>query len=296
MNLNKLAVIFGVAVLLLLGAMPAAAQAPWSSVIWINFSDNDVATDTGTVFFGTGSSATYCLDSLNPTIKEIQGPPAGPGFDVRFKNIPSRSSFTCYDQGLLRYDFINPQPLDTFQIAMKNDGATSATWTLRWGSAAYLAARCDSIKLTIPTIGTIDMKTIDSTQILAPGDNGIAFVRVFIWNPKIIDAVQEPKSTLPNAFVLHQNYPNPFNPTTTITFDIARASTVEIGVYNVLGQKVTTLESREMPAGSYSTSWNATDNRGAQVGSGLYFVRMVARSLDGKIENFTAVRKLLLMK
>ncbi len=296
MTLNKLAVILGVAALLFLGAMPAAAQAPWSATFWIYFQDDAQSTDTTTVFFGTGESATYCIDSLNPTVREYEAPPPPPGFDVRFKNIPSRGTQTCYGQGLQRWDFINPQPLDTFQIAIANNDVTSATWTLRWGSPSYLSARCDSIKMTIPTIGTINMMSVDSTQILAPGDNGIAFVRVFIWNSKIVDEVKETKSTVPATFALRQNYPNPFNPTTTITFDVAKPSTVEIGVYNVLGQKVATLASGEMSAKSYSTTWNATDSRGGQVGSGIYFVRMVARSLDGKDENFTAVRKLLLMK
>lgn len=93
----------------------------------------------------------------------------------------------------------------------------------------------------------------------------------------------------PGGFSLEQNYPNPFNPTTTISFTVPRAAQVTIGIYNIAGQLIATLTEREFQAGTYSVTWNGTDNLGQKVTSGMYFCRMESG-------DFTAVRKLVLLK
>lgn len=89
---------------------------------------------------------------------------------------------------------------------------------------------------------------------------------------------------LPTVFALNQNYPNPFNPSTVVSFDLPVASRVSITVFNVLGQKVTTIVDEEMVAGSHEKSWDATE-----YSSGLYFYRIQA-------DNFTETKKMLLLK
>jgi hypothetical protein len=95
--------------------------------------------------------------------------------------------------------------------------------------------------------------------------------------------------SLPQSFALSQNYPNPFNPTTRFTVDVPQESRVEVGVYDILGQKVATLMSGTLSSGSHVIEWNALNDRGLSVTSGMYFVRMNAGS-------FSSVRKMLLMK
>ena len=76
----------------------------------------------------------------------------------------------------------------------------------------------------------------------------------------------------PNEFELSQNYPNPFNPTTNIAFNLGSASTVNLTVYNVLGQKVATLFSdRKMSAGNHVVGFDAS-----RLSSGIYFYRLEA--------------------
>ncbi len=94
---------------------------------------------------------------------------------------------------------------------------------------------------------------------------------------------------LPERFTLHQNYPNPFNPSTEIAFSLARRATVELTIYNLLGEQVTKLVNRELPAGVYKTNWNGTDGDGKSVASGVYFYRL---SFDGSART----RKMLLLK
>jgi len=95
---------------------------------------------------------------------------------------------------------------------------------------------------------------------------------------------------VPNQFALHQNYPNPFNPSTQISFDVPENSGVlSLSIYNVLGQKVSTLTRGKLNAGQYSLEWNATDMSGQSVASGIYFYEL-------KSSKFTARKKMLLLR
>jgi len=93
-------------------------------------------------------------------------------------------------------------------------------------------------------------------------------------------SVQGIDQPLPSKFTLSQNYPNPFNPTTTIAFAFGLAGTgatqqeVDLDVFNVLGQHVTTLFQGSYPAGAYTVSWDATDKNGRRVATGIYLYRL----------------------
>ena len=95
---------------------------------------------------------------------------------------------------------------------------------------------------------------------------------------------------LPNKFALHQNYPNPFNPSTQISFDVpVSTDQVMLTIYNVLGQNVNTLANEVMSAGKYTLEWNATDQIGNPVSSGIYFYELRSNS-------FTSRKKMLLIR
>ncbi len=88
----------------------------------------------------------------------------------------------------------------------------------------------------------------------------------------------------PEVFQLSQNYPNPFNPTTTISFSLPESAPVLLEVYNIAGQRVTTLVDDVYPSGHHSVVWD-----GSNVASGVYFYRIAA---GDRVET----RKMLLMK
>ncbi len=86
--------------------------------------------------------------------------------------------------------------------------------------------------------------------------------------------------------VLEQNFPNPFNPTTTIAFHVPDAGAViELGVFNVAGERVRTLLAEEMSPGRKTVTWNGLDDSGESVSSGIYFVRLAsgATTLEKKV-------------
>ena len=66
--------------------------------------------------------------------------------------------------------------------------------------------------------------------------------------------------------VLHPNEPNPFNPQTVIRFELVHAGHVDLSVYDVRGQRVHTLVSQQMSAGSHEATFVADG-----ISSGVYY-------------------------
>ena len=94
---------------------------------------------------------------------------------------------------------------------------------------------------------------------------------------------------LPRSFTLKQNYPNPFNPSTEIAFSLEQTSTINLTVFNVLGQRVKVLADGSKLAGTHTLSWDGRDEMGAAVSTGLYFYKLT----DG---NNSVTKKMALMK
>jgi len=93
----------------------------------------------------------------------------------------------------------------------------------------------------------------------------------------------------PIRTALDQNYPNPCNPRTTVSYSVANPCHVEITLYNVQGQRVTTLVNAPRETGRYTVEWEGTDSKGVAVSSGVYFCRMTAGA-----EKFS--RKVIMLK
>jgi hypothetical protein len=94
---------------------------------------------------------------------------------------------------------------------------------------------------------------------------------------------------LPDQFKLSQNYPNPFNPSTTIKFNLSRASDVKLEIFNIMGQKVAALVDDRKVAGEHSIRWDGKDDTGYKVASGIYFYRINAG-------DYVETKKMLLLK
>ena len=84
------------------------------------------------------------------------------------------------------------------------------------------------------------------------------------------------ENILPAKFAVHENYPNPFNPTTNISFDLVEHSPTEVTVWNMLGQKVATLYSGELPAGRHTLTFEARSENGNTLPSGVYIYKVAA--------------------
>jgi hypothetical protein len=85
-------------------------------------------------------------------------------------------------------------------------------------------------------------------------------------------------NTAPTNFALSQNYPNPFNPTTVINYQLPVTSFVNLKVFDLLGNEITTLVSETKEAGKHSVEFQSSN-----LASGIYiYVLGVADFVDTK--------------
>ncbi len=90
-------------------------------------------------------------------------------------------------------------------------------------------------------------------------------------------------------FSISQNYPNPFNASTTIRYNLPNRSDVRIIIYDLNGNKVTTLVSEIQEAGYKSATWDGTSDQHQPISSGAYFYKVHAGE-------FIQTRKMILLK
>ena len=108
------------------------------------------------------------------------------------------------------------------------------------------------------------------------------------YEPSEVEA-NDDLAVVPETFDLEQNFPNPFNPSTMIAYQIPEASEVKLAVFSVLGKEIKTLVDQRQAAGAYVVPWDATDNYGNRLTSGVYFYRIQAG-------HFTEMKKMILVK
>ena len=81
---------------------------------------------------------------------------------------------------------------------------------------------------------------------------------------------EETTEEIPTVFSCSQNYPNPFNSSTKIKYGLPVDSDVSFCIYNLLGQKVKSVNMKQS-AGYKSLVWDRTDDAGNMLGAGVYF-------------------------
>ena len=110
----------------------------------------------------------------------------------------------------------------------------------------------------------------------------------------LVNSLQEDiRNSIPRDWMLYQNYPNPFNPTTTIEFDVPEVAgkipRAAVQIFNLLGQRVRTIERGIHDAGRYSVTWDGMNEHGERVASGVYFYRLLAGE-------FASTKKMVMLK
>ena len=101
--------------------------------------------------------------------------------------------------------------------------------------------------------------------------------------------VPEDVADMPTEFDLSQNYPNPFNPETQISYSLPAPSDVSLKIYNIHGQLINTLVDGRQSAGQKVVVWDARDQFGKGVSSGLYFYVL-------KAGEFKSIKRMTLLK
>lgn len=100
---------------------------------------------------------------------------------------------------------------------------------------------------------------------------------IFTTNARIIlgqMTAVENADVVPAEFELQPNYPNPFNAETVINYSIDRSGMVDLSVFDLLGRPVRHLIAARLTAGTYAAKWDARDDNGREVSTGVYVIRL----------------------
>ena len=105
-------------------------------------------------------------------------------------------------------------------------------------------------------------------------------------------AVRDPLPIVPRSFSLEHSSPNPQSSITSIRFNLAERSDVNLAIYNMLGERIQTIISGERDAGQYETTFDASS-----LSSGVYMFKLEAHPLQGgRLRDFVSTKKMVLVK
>jgi hypothetical protein len=154
----------------------------------------------------------------------------------------------------------------------------------------YRSVRCFAVSgtnLLVGTNGGIFLTTNNGTSwtgvnsglsdsvansLIVSGANLYAGTVNGVWRrplSEMITSVHQSTNVLPKELKLDQNYPNPFNPSTTIKFELPRASHVSLTVYDILGRQVSVLVNERKEAGDHEVKFD-----GSGLACGVYLYRL----------------------
>ena len=129
-------------------------------------------------------------------------------------------------------------------------------------SSGAIKAESDQTKL-VGTIGQVfTQKVMSPNIILASG----------FWGSVAQITLGVDDNVIPEEFSISTAYPNPFNPTVSIDFSIPERTDANIKIFDMLGRNVFTHQQDFTKPGKYQFQWNARDNNGNNVASGIYIV------------------------
>ncbi len=163
-----------------------------------------------------------------------------------------------------------------FAISYKDDGNGNMKVLLY-----HMAPFKDGELLQIGDADLVDIPIVAHTNVASGDESKLRLTQALLSTSSAQSVpVQGVNPLMPGKFTLHQNYPNPFNPSTTISFSVdsfdggLAAKNVSLDVYNVLGQTVVRLIDGEYPPGDHQIEWDATDDDGQRVATGIYLYRL----------------------
>jgi len=169
------------------------------------------------------------------------------------------------------------------------DGQASPIFTYMTNPANIAGIRATGNNYKVVYLG-LGFEQISDAPNNVVGVKDSILVRSIRWFEESTVGIDDQNSMI-FQFELAQNYPNPFNPETMIKYslDNRKAEQTTLLIYNALGQVVRRLVDEPQTAGNYEVSWNARDDYGMPVASGVYYYQL--RSAEKR-----SVQKMVLVR
>ena len=166
---------------------------------------------------------------------------------------------------------------------------TGVPWLSMFGGESGTLSPDDSRSLLFRVDGSdLEIGSYSGTINLYPNHNPHIIQRATV-NLEVTEDLSIARNIIPDEYVLHQNYPNPFNPITNIQYDLPQTIDVKIDIYDIRGRRVKSLVNQSQEPGFKSIQWNALNDFGERVGSGMYFYRI-------ETTDFNKTKKMILLK
>jgi hypothetical protein len=242
-----------------------------STFIWdnsMNIQPLGVTDQSGTSELGPVSDGVFSDQSIQYAFQSSTGAESRKGIELR---IPLSE--------------INASPSDIFQVFATMVSSTG------YFSDVSVPGDINSGNLGFNPDFNINRRHDDCE---CPNPGAIIGTGPFHTNWYTITSIDDQTLVVPTEYALNQNYPNPFNPLTTIDYQLPERAEVELVIFNILGQKINTLLKGKKEAGYHSQIWNAKDQFGKPVASGLYIYRLEAKGISGR--KFVQVKKMVVLK
>ncbi len=201
---------------------------------------------------------------------------------VRAQNIAGNSVYSAarsFTTGFPATPFLASPNHNAQNVALQ----PALVWRTARGAAAYhlqlsRSAAFDSSAITVDlknfadtsyAVNALSANTSYFWRVRAGNEIGVSnWSEIFSFKTGTGASIAE-NPAVPNKFYLYQNHPNPFNPVTVIRFDLPRAGTVKLKIFDTIGREVLTLLDHEMPAGQHEVPFD-----GRRVTSGVYYYRL----------------------
>jgi PKD repeat protein len=226
-----------------------------------DFGDGNTSTDIGNTSHTYASNGTYltCL-----TVYETSG---GTDSCQYCNNVIVSGAPYCNASFFIVQDSMNLFNYNIYNTS-SSSGVMSYYWdfgdgtssTLQYPSHAYSSSSPVQICLTISSGMLCTATYCDSIN---PGHSPSSGFTINVLPLGI--------SEQHNNISSFENYPNPFSDNTTITYTLSKQENIELCVFDLLGNKVSSIESGNKNAGTHTVIWNAEN-----LNQGMYLLQLKA--------------------
>ena len=134
---------------------------------------------------------------------------------------------------------------------------------LKKNDHSYLVISNQSINIDPTDLKSIHLSIVSKDTLNPDWSYGLTFK----------DGKRGTDANLPISFNLSNPYPNPFNTDISLSITVLEEISLKIDIINISGRRVKTLHQGELSPANYIYRWNAKDETGALVSSGVYFIK-----------------------
>ena len=164
-------------------------------------------------------------------------------------------------------------------------GTFNGTYSVSWdelASGTYYVGVFETTGMdnstAVDIVGYYNSSVNGNNSLTEPGEvavDGVNTVNLetMVAPAEVLEIFGEPHFNAEN-YTLLSSYPNPFNPSTRIDYVVPVGGMISLSVFNILGQKLSSLVDGYKKKGGHSLNWDGTNNTGELLPAGIYFIRM----------------------